>query len=65
MIEFFAGFFVGVTATLLSKLAGWVARKDFYLINKIESNDFDYNEGTGDLSVEDILKLNFSKEGTV
>ena len=65
MIEFFAGFFVGVVSTLLSKLSGWITKKDFYLINKIESNDFDYNEGTGDLSVEDILKLNLSKEGTL
>jgi len=64
MIEFFLGFTVGVISVLTTKIAGWITKKDFEMIAEIETNDFDYNESTGDLSIEDILKLDLTKEGT-
>ena len=51
MIEFFMGFIVGIISVSLTKIAGWITKKDFELVAQLESNDFDYNGSTGDLTV--------------
>jgi len=63
MIEFFMGFIVGIISVSLVKIAGWITKKDFELVAQLESNDFDYNGSTGDLTVQDIIK-SVRKEGT-
>lgn len=63
MIEFFMGFVVGVISVFLVKIAGWITKKDFELVAQLESNDFDYNGSTGDLTVQDIIE-SVRKEGT-
>ena len=63
MIEFFMGFIVGIISVSLVKIAGWITKKDFELVAQLESNDFDYNGSTGDLTVQDIID-SVRKEGT-
>ena len=63
MIEFFMGFIVGIISVSLVKIAGWITKKDFELVAQLESNDFDYNGSTGDLTVQDIIE-SVRKEGT-
>ena len=63
MIEFFMGFIVGIISVSLVKIAGWITKKDFELVAQLESNDFDYNGSTGDLTVQDIID-SIRKEGT-
>lgn len=63
MIEFFMGFIVGIISVFLVKIAGWITKKDFELVAQLESNDFDYNGSTGDLTVQDIIE-SVRKEGT-
>ncbi len=63
MIEFFAGFFVGILSVSLVKISGYVTKKDFELVNRLEPNDFDYNGSTGDLTVQEIID-SARKEGT-
>ena len=57
MIEFFMGFIVGIISVSLVKIAGWITKKDFELVAQLESNDFDYNGSTGDLTVQDIIDI--------
>ena len=63
MIEFFMGFIVGIISVSLVKIAAWITKKDFELVAQLESNDFDYNGSTGDLTVQDIID-SVRKEGT-
>ena len=63
MIEFFAGFFVGILSVSLVKISGYVTKKDFELVNRLEPNDFDYNGSTGDLTVKQIIE-SVRREGT-
>ena len=63
MIEFFMGFIVGILSVGLAKMSAWVTKKDFQLVAELESNDFDYNGSTGDLTVQAIID-SVSKEGT-
>tara|TARA_Y100000992_G_scaffold271955_1_gene213204 strand:- start:573 stop:767 length:195 start_codon:yes stop_codon:yes gene_type:complete len=63
MIEFFMGFIVGIISVSAAKIAGWITKKDFELVAQLESNDFDYNGSTGDLTVQDIID-SVRKEGT-
>jgi hypothetical protein len=44
-------------------MSAWVTKKDFQLVAELESNDFDYNGSTGDLTVQDIID-SVRKEGT-
>lgn len=57
------GFIVGIISVFLVKIAGWITKKDFELVAQLESNDFDYNGSTGDLTVQDIIE-SVRKEGT-
>ncbi len=64
MIEFFMGFVVGVISVSLVKIAGWIAKKDFEFFNKLETNIYDYNESTGDLSLQHLIEADLKREGT-
>jgi len=63
MIEFFAGFFIGILSVFLVKIAGYISKKDYELVSRLEPNDFDYNGSTGDLTVKQIIE-SVRKEGT-
>ena len=63
MIEFFAGFLIGILSVFLVKIAGYISKKDYELVSRLEPNDFDYNGSTGDLTVKQIIE-SVRKEGT-
>ena len=44
MIEFFMGFFVGVTAYTLVKIANYVTQEELVRLKKLMGEDFDYNK---------------------
>ena len=62
-MEFFAGFLIGILSVFLVKIAGYISKKDYELVSRLEPNDFDYNGSTGDLTVQDIID-SIRKEGT-
>jgi len=64
MIEFFMGFIVGVISASLAKIARWIEKKDFEFFTGLETNDFDYNESTGDLSLQQLIEADLKREGT-
>ena len=55
MIEFFAGFVIGIISVYSVKIAGWIQKKDEHFFNELETNNFDYNEI--EKSLEDILNI--------
>ena len=63
MIEFFAGFLIGILSVSLIKIAGYISKKDYELVSRLEPNDFDYNGSTGDLTIKQIIE-SVRKEGT-
>jgi len=63
MIEFFAGFLIGILSVFLVKIAGYISKKDYELVSRLEPNDFDYNGSTGDLTIKQIIE-SVRKEGT-
>ncbi len=63
MIEFFAGFLIGILSVSLVKIAGYISKKDYELVSRLEPNDFDYNGSTGDLTIKQIIE-SVRKEGT-
>ena len=63
MIDFFMGFFVGIISFSLVKISGYISKKDYELVSRLEPNDFDYNGSTGDLTINQIIE-SVKKEGT-
>ena len=63
MIDFFMGFFVGIISFSLVKISGYITKKDYELVSRLEPNDFDYNGSTGDLTINQIIE-SVKKEGT-
>ena len=64
MIEFFAGFVIGIISVYSVKIAGWIHKKDEHFFNELETNNFDYNESTGDLSLQQLIEADLKREGT-
>ena len=62
-MEFFAGFLIGILSVFLVKIAGYITKKDYELVSRLEPNGFDYNGSTGDLTVKQIIE-SVRKEGT-
>ena len=57
------GFFVGIISFSLVKISGYISKKDYELVSRLEPNDFDYNGSTGDLTINQIIE-SVKKEGT-
>ena len=64
MIEFFAGFVIGIISVYSVKIAGWIQKKDEHFFNELHPNNFDYNESTGDLSLQQLIEADLKREGT-